>query len=360
MLEKGRMVSHPGVYIKDAIDELGLSQSEFALRTGLSIKNVSTIINGESNITFEVAVKLAGFFHNSVEGWVNLQTKYDLYLNQKNKEAEYNEDWIIAKDFDRHFICDYLQINFDAKNKEKTIDEMRRVFNVALLKNLKHPDMYAFCRTSVMKDIDEKTIILRNAWISLAEQKAREIKCEEFNKDAIISGTDYLKSLTLKRPEVFEPELKSFLSKCGVKLVILPFLSGSNVSGVTKWLNNEKCALVAVNDCGKDADRIWFAIFHELGHAIKNHKRHLTISYNKGNVKDEEELEADAFASNALINENDYRDFIKEEKFDISDIELFAKKQKVAPFIVIGRLQKGGLIPWSSFQRYKIKYTIDF
>ena len=101
-------------------------------------------------------------------------------------------------------------------------------------------------------------------------------------------------------------------------------------------------------------------IFHELGHAIKNHKRHLTISYNKGNVKDEEELEADAFASNALINENDYRDFIKEEKFDISDIKLFAKKQKVAPFIVIGRLQKDGLIPWSSFQRYKIKYTIDF
>ena len=53
MIERKRIVSHPGVYIKDAIDELGLSQSEFALRTGLSIKNVSTLINGESNITFE-------------------------------------------------------------------------------------------------------------------------------------------------------------------------------------------------------------------------------------------------------------------------------------------------------------------
>ena len=77
MTEKKRIVSHPGVYVKDAIEELGLSQSEFALRTGLSIKNVSTLLNGESNITFDVAVKLAAFFHNSVEGWINLQTKYN-------------------------------------------------------------------------------------------------------------------------------------------------------------------------------------------------------------------------------------------------------------------------------------------
>lgn len=84
MSKSRRNVSHPGIYVKDAIDELGLSQSEFALRTGLSNENVSKLINGESNITFEVASKLASFFHNSVEGWLNLQTKYDLYLRECN------------------------------------------------------------------------------------------------------------------------------------------------------------------------------------------------------------------------------------------------------------------------------------
>ena len=84
MIERKRIVSHPGVYVKDAIESLGLSQSEFAYRTGLSVKNVSTLINGESNITFDVAVKLAGFFHNSVEGWINLQTKYNIFLNEND------------------------------------------------------------------------------------------------------------------------------------------------------------------------------------------------------------------------------------------------------------------------------------
>lgn len=311
MTEKVRAVSHPGIYIKDAIDELGLSQSEFAYRTGLSIKNVSTLINGESNITFEVAVKLAGFFHNSVEGWINLQTKYYLYCNEEAKQEQYKEDWLIAKQFNKEFASNCLGVQIDAKDKETTIDELRKCFNVVTLQNLNSPDMYAFCRTSVIKDISDKTVIMRNAWISLAEQRAREMTCSEFNKDLIVSKIPYLRSITLKGPKAIGEELKPFLAKCGIKFIILPFLPGSNFSGVTKWIANENCVMVAVNDYSKDADRIWFSIFHEIGHAIKNHKRHMTISYNKDNIQDEDEIEANEFAKNTLINQKDYELFVK-------------------------------------------------
>ncbi len=360
MIETTRAVSHPGIYIKDAIDELGLTQSEFALRTGLSIKNVSTLLNGESNITFDVAVKLAAFFHNSVEGWINLQTKYNLYLNAENIKNEYKIDWEIAKTIDKEFALNYLGIPIDNKNKNETIDKLRSCFNVAALHNLKSSDMYAFCRTSVIKNLDEKTIILRNAWISLAEQEAREMTCAKFNKDLIMNSIEYLRSLTLKGPNVINTELKDFLSKRGIKLVIMPFLSGSNLSGVTKWIDNEDCVLVAVNDYGKDADKIWFSIFHEIGHAIKNHKRHLTISYNKDNIQDEDENEANIFAKNALINEKDYIAFVKNNDFSLRSIKRFSKAQGVADFIVIGRLQKDGLVDWSQYQDFKPKYQINF
>ena len=145
MIEKGRIVSHPGVYIKDAIDELGLTQSEFALRSGLSIKNVSTIINGESDITFDAAVKLSNFFHNSVEGWINLQTKYDLFLRETKRKQEYEDDWKVAKLFDKNFVSSCLGIRIEAKNKETVIDELRKDFNVGNLINLKHIDMYVSC-----------------------------------------------------------------------------------------------------------------------------------------------------------------------------------------------------------------------
>lgn len=360
MINKNRSVPHPGVYIKDAIEELGLSQSEFAFRTGLSIKNVSTIINGESGITFDVAVKLADYFHNSVQGWINLQTKYDLWLNETNRSKEYEEDWKIAKYFDRTFVSEYLEINFDSKNKENTINQLRVRFNVGSLKNLNHPDMYAFCKTSVSKDIDEKIIILRNAWISLAEQIARNIECKQFDKEKAIRSTKELKSLTLENPSAFVPKLKDILNEAGIKIVILPFLPGSNVSGVTKWIANENCVLIAINDCGKDAARIWFSIFHELGHAIQNHKRHMTISYEKEKIMDNDEIEANDFANNSLLDKNSYNEFVRKNRFDYQNIKQFAKEQSVADFVVIGRLQNDGIIPWGRFQDKKIKYSVRF
>ena len=356
---KGRTVNHPGTYIKDALEELDISQSEFAYRSGLSIKNVSTLINGESPITFGVAIKLASFFGNSVEGWINLQTKYDLYLYEVYREEEYKSDWEVVKIIDKKFASSVLQINIDNKNKEDTIDRLRRSFNVVTLQNLKHTDMYAFYKTSVLKDIDDKTVVLRNAWISLAEKEARNISVSQFDKVKIINNQKYLRSLTLLSPEMANKKLKEFLEDAGIKLVVLPYLSGSNVSGVTKWISSENAVMVAINDCGKDASKIWFTMFHELGHAIKNHKRHMTISYEKDQLIDCEEEEANNFAKNLLIDQDKYDAFVKDNNFSEESIRRFASEQNVADFIVLGRLQKDGYLPWNIYPGIRTKYEFN-
>ena len=359
MRDMKRKVSHPGIYLKDAIEELGLNQSEFALRSGLSIKNVSTIINGESNITFDVAIKLAAFFNTSVEGWINLQTKYDMYLNEQKMEEEINEEWKIVKSFNSDFLNNYFHIKLDNTKKKEIIIQLRKYLNVGTLVALKQPDMYTFYKTSVKKDLLEKNIIMRNAWISIAEQVARGKSCQTFNKNIILDNLLNLRRLTLEEPNVFQPKLDSLLSSAGIKLVILPYLPNSLVSGVTKWIQNENCVMIAVNDCGKDADKIWFSIFHEIGHAMKNHKRHLTISYEKGQAEDEDEIAANEFAKRLLINETDYHHFIKQNHFDLKSIQLFAMQQQVADFIVLGRLQKDGYVGWDKYQNIKKKYAIS-
>ena len=53
---------------------------------------------------------------------------------------------------------------------------------------------------------------------------------------------------------------------------------------------------------------------------------------------------------------NDYFKFIKQGDFEIDSIKKFANQQNVADFIVIGRLQKDEIIPWSKYQQYKKKY----
>ena len=58
---------HPGVYIKDSLETMNMTSKEFSLRTGISERTLSAIINEKGNITFEVAYKLATFFDSSVD-----------------------------------------------------------------------------------------------------------------------------------------------------------------------------------------------------------------------------------------------------------------------------------------------------
>ena len=189
--------------------------------------------------------------------------------------------------------------------------------------------------------------------------KANKIESKEFNLNALKNRISEIRKMTLEDINDFLPKLKQFLSDAGVKFVYLPYLKGSNISGVTKWLPKEKAVMIAVNDCGKDAGKLWFSIFHELGHAIKNHKRHLTLSKEKDNIIDSDEIEANEFANNNLIDKNKYKEFIDQGDFSITSIKRFAKEQGIGDFIVIGRLQKDQIIEWDKYQQYKKRYEYN-
>lgn len=75
---------HPGVYVADAIEDLEMTQNEFAIRADLLPKTVSMLVNGEINITFDIATKLANFFGTGINMWLNLQNSYNIYLYEKN------------------------------------------------------------------------------------------------------------------------------------------------------------------------------------------------------------------------------------------------------------------------------------
>ncbi len=66
---------HPGVFIKEELDERGWSQRELAYILGCSKQAVTIIINGKRNITPEIAKALAMAFEVSPEFFTNLQQR---------------------------------------------------------------------------------------------------------------------------------------------------------------------------------------------------------------------------------------------------------------------------------------------
>lgn len=75
---------HPGILIKDNIDTLGISITEFAFKLGLSGQIVSRIINQKAGISVEMALKLGKAFKTTPEFWINMQIQYDLAQAKRN------------------------------------------------------------------------------------------------------------------------------------------------------------------------------------------------------------------------------------------------------------------------------------
>ena len=50
---------HPGYYIAEIIEDMGISQAEFAARLGTNTKTLSYLLNGRANITNDLAKKLS-------------------------------------------------------------------------------------------------------------------------------------------------------------------------------------------------------------------------------------------------------------------------------------------------------------
>ena len=104
---------------------------------------------------------------------------------------------------------------------------------------------------------------------------------------------------------------------------------------------------------GKDADKFWFSLFHEVYHIIEGHIN------TQGRTSVEEEKAADIFARDILIPPNKFADFINANRFYKNDIIHFAKEIGVDPGIVVGRLQKENYIKYSYFNDLKTHYAIQ-
>jgi HTH-type transcriptional regulator/antitoxin HigA len=73
---EGDWVSPPGDTIADALVELGMTQSEFAERTGLSREHVNGLIRGSVAITADTALKLEAVLGAPSSFWLRREMDY--------------------------------------------------------------------------------------------------------------------------------------------------------------------------------------------------------------------------------------------------------------------------------------------
>lgn len=85
-------VVHPGEILSEHfLIPMGISRYRLAKGTFMDITRISDIIKGDRGITADTALRLANFFGNAPEFWLDLQNQYDLDLKRQELADELKE-----------------------------------------------------------------------------------------------------------------------------------------------------------------------------------------------------------------------------------------------------------------------------
>ena len=78
---------HPGEVLKElCLKPLNVTVTEAARALGVSRKTLSSIVNGRSGISADMAVRLSIAFATTAESWLNQQVQYDLWQAERNRK----------------------------------------------------------------------------------------------------------------------------------------------------------------------------------------------------------------------------------------------------------------------------------
>ncbi len=338
----------PGETLRETIDALGIDQRELAARSGLSAKHINRIIKGVAPISHDTAIRLDRVTGVPARMWNNLESNYreQLARIEEKERLEQHEEWlktIPVKELVRRGVLDANS------NKAELLDAVFGFFGVASvdawLEGWSVP-RFAFRKSLAF----EGKVGAMATWLRLGELEAQKIECRPYDKSVFRDAVDRIRDLTVCGPDVFFPKMRTLCAAAGVAVVMVPEIKGAPVSGAAKWLAPSK-ALICMNLRGKRNDRFWFTFFHEAGHILNDSKKETYIDVDYRD--DPRERQANRFAATILIPASYDRELPL--LTDYAAVEAFAGRIGIAPGIVVGRLQREGIIGYRQFNGLKQK-----
>lgn len=351
------LIIHPGETIAEVLDERGITQAELATRTGVTPAYVSNVIAGKKDISSNFAMALEYALDIPKSFWLNLQANYEaelLELNEANSVTEAEKAVLPVL----HEIITWLRnahLISSKQDKENTVLSLRKALRMSDISKLDTLVSVGAFRVSKTAPVDP---VVMGAWLRLCqilgERNTKAV--QQFAPNNVNQLISDLKSIMINPEADLQKDLENTMAQYGIKFSVVHNFRGAPVHGyISQNKSGEYHMVLTIR--GAFADIFWFSLFHEIGHIVNG-----DISKSSGfidalnNIDTEKEIAADNFASEALLDLKSYARFIAMEDYTIGAIKRYAASQRVAPYVVIGRLQKENRIPYFWYSNYKVRY----
>lgn len=348
---------HPGETLAEKLEELQMGAKEFAVRTGKPEKTITAVLKGESAITPDMAVLFEDVLHIPARFWLKRQYEYDEYIAREKRTAviELAKEWAAAFPYAEMARLGWV---ISTRKIEAKVVALFRYFQLgsahAWEKYFYDEQLKVAFRISLH---DTKSPHALSAWIRQGEMQAANMKAEVYNQAKFQQTLPAIKALMATHPDGFFESLQAQCLACGVKVIYTPCISQAPISGSTRWINDHP--VIQLTGRYNQNDRFWFTLFHEVGHILLHGKKEIFLEDIAYSALDQtKEKEADAFAIKWTFSEEEENEVLKNEDLTEGDILKFAQQFGTHPAMIIGRLQKKELIPYSVGRKFIKK--LDF
>lgn len=348
-------MQQPGEVLQEKLNKFGMSRKELAIRTGVTEKHICTVINGDRAISSGFARKLGYVFEN-FSYWMQIQAKYDqeqLRIQEENEITQGEIDILKSlHDITMYFIeCGYMHNNCGDPSKVMQLRDFLHISNLTLIPKITYNAAY---RAQLTANIQVDPYVLF-AWQRLCEKQTENFNIiKSVDKDKLRTSIPYIKSLMFGDINKGIQKLQRILADCGIAFKVVKNFRGAPVQGFIKETTDRRLIL-CLTIRGKRADRFWFTLFHEIAHILNGDYQIRFVDFDSVQSKAEEL--ANCYARDILIPPELYREFIlSRDCTSWSNIEAFAERIGVRPFIVLGRLQNDEYLDWSDYPDKIVRY----
>ncbi len=298
----------PGEILKEELLELGVKQKDFAAKIGMLPSHFNELIKGKRAVTTEIAMAIESALPSlPAKYWTDLQYdyEYDKAVNERRSAEEY-----AAKEsldgIDK--VISVRTLLKEAGSKALTcVEKLRDVVKIAGTDDLTQiATMAGGCfRKSQKVGRDERMI---STWVLLARHHAHSLCANgAFQCERIPEITERLRCIFHENRDTIK-RVTETLATYGVKFGIVGKLSKASVDGYSFFDGETPCVIMTKRY--NEIDKFAFSVMHELGHIAKGHTC-AGASQLDGESKNNDEADADEFASDALIPSSVWQTFRK-------------------------------------------------
>ena len=333
-----------GMYLKDYLEFKNISQTEFAMRMGITQKHMNELLNGKTNVTLEMAA--------NIERLTGINSSFIISVENTKKMSDkiikdYGDLQNVKKMLTEEYHISELKKNkwLEFKDETNVIQECIDILNFLKIKDFdvidKMEEQVLFKKTGT----DFKKIAL---WIAHCDEKTKDQKVNEYNSYNFNFLIGDLKEEANKEGINIE-NIQNLLNCYGIYFACEKAMTGSKIRGCFKVRGKQPAIYITDNYAGKDS--FYYELFHELGHCKSDYNEAKNKVIIEGSKQQEER--ADTFAINTMISQEEWN-IINKSKYTEQELLKISQENNIPMSFIVGRLAKNGQVTYKSrlYQKY--------